>query len=257
MNFEKDGKNIIRIKNKKKDDPKKSTYIYLSDNNENVKKIIDEIELPPEERNNFVLQHLPYKNSARQILYISGQSGSGKSYYTLQYAKEYNRMFPKNEIWLFSLLTQDETLDKLGKVMKRIKLDEDFLNSKFCIDDFKDKLIIYDDTEAIRDKYIKEKLNNIADLILTTGRHNNVYMIITSHIITNGFDTKMILTECNSITMFLKTIGARSLDYVLKSYFALDKKQIERIKKLKTRWITICRTYPILIIYEYGCYVLD
>ena len=41
--------------------------------------------------------------------YIFGQSGSGKSYYTLHYCLEYKRMYPKRNVYLFSGCQDKET----------------------------------------------------------------------------------------------------------------------------------------------------
>ena len=51
---------------------------------------------------NAMFQHIPNKNTERDIIYVAGMSGSGKSYYIKKYAEEYHAQFPKNEIYLFS-----------------------------------------------------------------------------------------------------------------------------------------------------------
>ena len=76
------------------------------------------------------------------------------------------------------------------------------------------------------------------------GRHYNISIIFTSHIICNGLETKGILNEAHSITIFPNNMGNRSLKYVLDSYLGLDKRQIEKIKNFDSRWMTIIRTYP-------------
>ena len=49
------------------------------------------------------LQLIPNKNVERSILYIAGQSGSGKTYFLGQYLKEYKKLFPGNEIYIFQV----------------------------------------------------------------------------------------------------------------------------------------------------------
>lgn len=257
MNFEKKGVNFLKITNK--DDKNEDVKIYLStDIDVDISNPVDSIIIPNENRKVESFQHLPYKSkdgNNRQILYISGQSGSGKSYYAKQYILEYIKLYPKNNIYLFSNLEQDNTLDAV-KQIKRVQLNEAFINHPFTIEDFKDALIIMDDCECMADKSLVKKINDILMLILTTGRHTNTYCIITTHITTNGPSTKIILTEANSITLFIKTIGERTLKYVLENYFGLSKKQIEKIKGLNSRWITVLRTYPIIVLSQYECYSL-
>ncbi len=128
MNFESKGINICKItsvKTKGNDD----VNIFIADKKDykDVKYIIPEIKL--KEDSDEIMQHLPYFNkgagNTRQILYVSGASGSGKSFYTSDYMKEYNRLFPKNKIYIFSSLEKDEKLDAV-KNTKRIKLNEVF-----------------------------------------------------------------------------------------------------------------------------------
>lgn len=260
MNFEKVGHNFAKIKSKSNNKKQDDIQIYLSspEQEDEVEQIVPKIEIPTDEKD-LIIQHLPFKDkikgNSRQILYISGQSGSGKSYYTKSYVEEYIKLYPNNLIFLFSVLEEDETLDAIKKI-KRVKLNDDFYNTMFSIDDFKNCLIIYDDCEAIKDKLMKEKLTNIQNLILTTGRHTGTSFILTTHLTLNNQSTKMILTETNSITLFLKTIGGRTLKTVLENYFGLSTKQINAIQSLKTRWITIFRSYPLLIMHEKGIYAI-
>ena len=47
------------------------------------------------------------------------------------------------------------------------------------------------------------------------------------------------------------------MKYLLDSYFGLDKDQIKKIKKLNSRWVTIMKTYPMIVMYEKGAYILN
>ena len=95
-------------------------------------------------------------------------------------------------------------------------------------------------------------------MILNTGRHERVSVIFTSHLSCAGNETKLILCEAHSITIFPKNAGNRSLKYLLDSYFGLDKYQINYIKNAKnSRWITIIKTYPSVLISEKEAVVLN
>jgi chromosomal replication initiation ATPase DnaA len=264
MNFETIGLNICKIKQKNNDnnDKKKNkkknsdVNIYMADKEQykQIKHILPTIELTDE---NEVMQHLPYFNKSgnlRQVLYISGASGSGKSYYTSDYMKEYAKMYPKNPIYIISSLEEDTKLDKNTK---RIKLNETFYDTQITINDFKDCLVVYDDTEMIANKLIQEKITNIMNLILTTGRHTNTYLIVTSHDTNAGHKTKLILLESHCITLFLNTMGHRSLKYLLETSFGFNKKQIDIIHNLNSRWVTIFRTAPITVMHENGAFTFN
>jgi hypothetical protein len=200
---------------------------------------------------------MPNINKDRDVNYIFGQSGSGKSFYVVLYAQQYKKIFSKNPIYIFSALDSDkEGIDKI-KGIKRIKLDKDFIDDEIIpTEEFKNSLIIFDDVDNISDKSLKKKVWAYMNNFLQTGRHFKISLCITFHISAGGNDTKMIINEATSITYFPATIGGRNLKYMLDSYLGLDKKQIEKVKKLNSRWITILKTYPKVILSEKECFIL-
>ena len=95
-------------------------------------------------------------------------------------------------------------------------------------------------------------------MILNTGRHERCSLIFTSHLSCAGNETKLILSEAHSITIFPKNMGNRAIFYLLDSYFGFDKFQINYIKNVKdSRWITIIKTYPSVLISEKEAVVLN
>jgi hypothetical protein len=257
MNFEKIGFALCKIVSEDKKRKDVNIYFATHKDKDKIKYPIESIELDDK---NESMQHMPYtmkdEGNTRQILYVSGASGSGKSYYASSYIKEYVKMFPKNDVFVVSSLDKDEQLDSIKNV-KRIKLDEKFCDTGFSIDDFKDSMVVYDDTETIANNMVQEKITNIMNLILTTGRHTNTFAINTSHATNGGHRTKLILLESHSVTLFLQTMGDRALKYFLETSFGLGKKQIDQIKELESRWITICRTIPVSVIHEKGIFILN
>lgn len=249
MNYENKGNRIATIINK--NDNNKNKIIYNEYDKQLVKDYITEIKLNDDE----FIQQIPNPKTERSILYVAGPSGSGKSYYTKLYIEQYNKQFPRNNIYLFSSLTEDTTLDKL-KIIKRIKLQDKFLNTDFNINDFTNSLIIFDDTDCLKNRYVKEKVNIILDMILQTGRHTRTSCIYTSHLVNDGLNTKMILNEAHSITIFPSTLGGRAIKYLLDSYLGMDREQIKKLKKLESRWVTILKTAPKIILYQNGAYCL-
>jgi hypothetical protein len=252
MNFNY-GKIIAVIKDleneKRRSKKKDNKELFIDDK---AKSSIDKYECDYNE----TIQQVPDPETERSILYITGPSGSGKSYYTRNYILEYKKIFPKNNIYIFSSLTEDETLDKIPKI-KRIKFTEKFMMHEFKIIDFKDSLVIFDDVDAEINKMKKQKIYGLLNIILNTGRHERVSVIFTSHLSCAGNETKLILSEAHSITIFPKNMGNRSLFYLLDGYFGLDRHQINYIKKINSRWISLIKTYPSVLISEKEAVVLN
>lgn len=251
MNFEDVGAPLAKVVFDK--NPKKNKTISVDSNNASVREVVSEYRCLPAE----TIQQVPNKKSERQILYVTGASGSGKSYYTMNYVNEYKKMYPKNELFLLSSVEPDgSAIDKI-KGLKRFKLDEAFIKEPFTINDFKDCLVVFDDTDCVSSKVLKCKLKNILDMILDTGRHTNTSLIYTSHIANAGMETKHILSEAHSITIFPKTLGGRAMKYLLDNYLGLDKQQIKKLKRLDSRWVTIIKSYPMIVIGERQAFMLN
>jgi hypothetical protein len=254
MNFEGVGNAIAILENK--EDKKDRKILCLTDQPNSVAgQVFYELKLKDKPTLRF--QPVPDKKTERKISYVTGASGSGKSYWTRNYAEEYHRLYPKRDVYVISSLKEDPTLDKL-KFLKRLKIHEGaFLTDDIGAEDFKDALVIFDDTDCIRSKVLKNKINGIMDAILETGRHYNTEVIVTSHLACNGLETRRILNECKSVTIFPHGLGGKAMRYLLDNYLSLSKKQIRKIKSLNSRWVTIQKGFPMLVMSERECYVLN
>lgn len=185
------------------------------------------------------------KKTERMIWFISGMSGSGKSYYAGLLLKKYKKLYPKNEIFIFSSVNEDKSFDSMK--VNRINL-EGLLTEDLQSDDFENSIVIFDDCDCITNKNIKNKVLSIQNQILEKGRHKNVSCIVTSHISTDGSSTKKILNESMRIVVFPQNANGRTLKYLLENYLGFDRHQVKFMKELKTRPLTICKTYPQLVI---------
>jgi len=246
LNFENQGTAIAMIGNGKKS--KIKHILSVAPKKTDVKQPFLELKLG--ENETFLPICDPEKE--RSVLYITGMSGSGKSYFTADWIKRYKQIYPKNNVYLLSSLDQDDSIDKI-KDLYRIKLNE-FVEDKWTIDDLKDSCIIFDDTDCIQDKSIKKEIDLLLNSVLQTGRHSRTTVIFTSHLATMGKDSKIILAEAHSVVLFPATMGARNLKYICEQYFGLSPEEVKKLKKLEGRWVQINRTYPKSILSEkYAC----
>jgi hypothetical protein len=200
-------------------------------------------------------QLIPNDKIERSINYVCGSSGSGKTYFIKLYLMEYKKMFPKNEIYLFSPFDEhDKSYD--GVKVTPIKIDEELLQDQLSSKDFENSLLCFDDIEAISNIKLRKEVQRIADTVLTTGRHFHVSAFMVYHEPCSGVITKKSLSESHSITFFPKTLGGRSMKYLCDSYLGLDKDEIKKIKKLKTRAVTVIKGYPKIILSDKEIYCL-
>lgn len=200
-------------------------------------------------------QHLPDPNTERQILYITGCSGSGKSTYTARYTKLYKLQFKKNPVYVFSALKDDESLDVVQP--KRFKISkETLLDDRIQPEDLANSLVIFDDIDVINEKELKDEVYNILNQILETGRHFKISCIITNHLPSNGTYTRRILNECHSVTYFPHSGNNGKIKKFLIDQIGLDKQAYINNKKAKSRWATIFKNYPMVNMTEKEIHIL-
>lgn len=209
------------------------------------------------EEDNERFQLIPNTKKERTCHAIFGQAGSGKSFWCCEYIKEYIKVHPKRPVYLFTTITSDIGCLKDIKKIKIVELNGGFADDNIPMEDLKQSLCLFDDIDNIRDKHLKKKLFQTLNDTLQVGRKFEIDVLITFHVATAGNDTKIILNECNSVSFNYKTFGNRALKYLLDAYLGLDKKQIERIKKLEGRMITVLKTYPKLVLSEKELYILE
>jgi len=253
MNIEQEGHLVCRIYDATTKKRKKGKNIYVTGE-------LDKVECPfasLKAKKDDVLQICP-RGKERDVVYITGSSGAGKSHFASRFILEYMAENPKNPVYLFSSISQDKCMDALAeKGLKRVVLGEDFVNTSFILSDFEDSLLIFDDIDVIVDKRLKTKLYQILNNLLMTGRHSKTSVIFTSHIATNGQETKILLAECTHLVCFPKMMNGRSRDYLLKSYIGLNAKEVKEILQLRSRAVVFIRGYPQVVVHEKGCYIIN
>jgi predicted AAA+ superfamily ATPase len=247
FNIKKIGRPVCKIEGGKLD--KKVMFLSGEDDSESDDDGNTRVKLPKDSK--FI--HTPNTKQERDILYITGASGSGKSYYASQYIKNYKKAHPDNLVVLLSPITDDE---KLNELCKRIKIDESLIKEPLMPSDVKDSLVIFDDIDVIQQKPLREALYKFLNQILELGRHTKTSCIITNHLPTNGTETRRMLNECHSITYFPASGSKRQLNNLLENYVGMDTKDIRKAKKLGSRWVTIFKNYPQFIMTERDLYKL-
>lgn len=197
-------------------------------------------------------QQIPDTTKERDVGVVVGSSGSGKSTYIRNYCSEYKKCYKNREIYVFSNLTEDKNLDSIHP--NRVKIDESLIDDPLTMEDFRDSLIIFDDTDVIPDKALKAAVYSILDQALQTGRHFNISVIISQHL-PNSKYLRVALTEMYWFCYF--PWGATgSTIYVLENYCGVDKKNLAKIKATKSRWATVYKNFPQCVLTEKNIFLL-
>jgi len=190
----------------------------------------------------------------RQVYYIAGQSGSGKSFAARGLAEAYKKLHPDREIYLISKLNEDSTLDtmKIGKP-KRIKI-ESLIEDYPKIDEFKDCMVIFDDYDTFEGKEGKV-IHQLIDDLAIQGRHTNTTMLCLTHYLTNYKKTRLILNESSHFIVYPQATSFSGLRYLLGTHLGLSKEEIQNMKKLG-RWVLISKNYPQYMISQHTAKIL-
>lgn len=244
MNFSNDGPRIAIVKSsndiKKKAAP--SLSISYDADLPNIS-YTDYLTLPA----NYHFQTVPISTKERTTLYITGRNGSGKSYYIRHYITEYIKLKPNAIVRLFSSKNEDENLDDL-KFIKRIAMDESIYEDPINYEELAESMVIFDDVDCLPSK-IKKAVYHLRDTILKNGRSYKIDCIITNHD-SCGKEQKACLGECDLFVFFPMNYN-RFLKYFLENYIGLTSKEIDELRKIKTRAVTyVSCTMPNVFITE-------
>jgi hypothetical protein len=190
----------------------------------------------------------------REVWYIAGASGSGKSYIARQLAENYKKLFPSRDIYLISKLQEDSTLDtmKIGKP-KRINI-QSLVDDYPSIDEFKDCMVIFDDYDTFQGAEGKTVQTLIDDLAIQ-GRHTNTTMLCLTHYITNYKKTRLLLNEASHFVIYPQATSYHALKYLLATHIGMEQEKIKALRSLG-RWICVSKNYPQYLVSQHTAEVL-
>jgi hypothetical protein len=201
------------------------------------------------------LQVLPSKDIVER-LYISGPSNSGKSTFASRWISESKKLWKgkdKKDLVLFSRVADDKAFNKFKPIT--VDLDEEYLAEPVGMEELEDSICIFDDIDTLNNKYVRDEVIALRGDILECGRHMNIRILCTSHILMSGNKTKQLLNESTSVVLFPQGGNLYAITQYLKLYCGFVKGTIDKILKLKSRWVCIRKVYPMLVLHEFGCFL--
>jgi hypothetical protein len=195
----------------------------------------------------------------RDVFYVAGASGSGKSYIATQIARNYNKLYPDRDIYIVSKLDDDSTINNSG--INIIRLNWKKLIDNFDINVFYNCMMIFDDCDTIEGKEGKILKNVIDDIAIMGRKHSegqgNISLLFLTHYLTNYKATRLILNEATHLILYPQNTSYHPLYYLLKNYVGLDESESRKLKKLGSRWVCIHKNYPQYLISQYEVKLLN
>lgn len=179
--------------------------------------------------------------SKREVWYIAGASGSGKSYIAKGLGELYKKLHPSREVYLISKLEDDSTLDSMKPPPKRINI-QTLIDDYPDLDEFKECCVIFDDYDTFTGP-AEKVVHKLIDDLATMGRHTKTTMLCLSHYLTNYKKTRLLLNEATHIVVYPMATSFHALSYLLKTHVGLTKDDCRDLKKMG-RWVCVYKHYP-------------
>lgn len=239
-----------------KGDDKKfhNKFLYL-DPDEHTETGVLQVEIPMDCR----FSVLPSTDKdKRNIFYVAGASGSGKSWFAKMVAQNYAKMYPDRPIYLISKLEADETIDSCEPAPIRLDYKE-FIDNPPDINKLSNSMVIFDDYDVIGGAE-GEAVHTLIDDVATMGRKHGegqgcITMMCLTHALTNYKKTRVLLNESDHYVVYPQNTNAKGLRYLLGTYMGLDNDDIKRLKKMG-RYVVLSKNYPQFILSGNRCELL-
>ena len=205
-------------------------------------KVFNELEI-----NDGKIEIIPDNSMGRVVYYLAGPSGSGKSYLAGQIIKQLQNEKDCN-VYLFSPIEGDEAFADIPNVCQ-ITVDEEFVKEPLEPTEMNNSIVVFDDIDSFDKKYAKV-VKELQSKCLKIGRHNNLDVFSTNHLLTDYHKTRDLLNEAKDIVIYPKFSTQMSVNHILKEYAGLGKKQIDNVCDLDSRWVCIHKHVPQYIVSE-------
>jgi hypothetical protein len=198
-----------------------------------------------------------------RVAYIFGPAGAGKSTAAKLLVDSWKQKHKKNTVYIFSRFSADSD-DSL-----KIK-NADYFSEKDMLEHIAEKgaaikcdnletpcLVLADDYDSFSPKAYAACAESIRDF-LENGRKFGVSLIITSHLAVDKARPllRTVWNEAHLIGLFPAATQGRAGKYALDAYVGLDKEQINKLLKLRSRCVWIRKPFPQAIASQHEIYLL-
>ena len=217
---------------------------------------------------------VPYYNPKERItMFIAGPQNCGKSYFISKFLKTYKLMHPKRPIYLVTgLLEKDKNFEGfniraidlstpdasevVGSLdLERMRTDDQTGKRLGC-------LMIFDDTDRIRNRDLMGKVYKLLDDALANGRdhatqagHADIDVVVTNHEINDYQRTRGITTNCNYVVLFPYYSLASQMRLMMDK-IGVSKEDQKQVLKYKGRDVIFRKTAPLYCVMRKKIFLL-
>lgn len=196
----------------------------------------------------------------RDVIYLGGPAGSGKSTTAVNMIKDFLKVYPNYPFYLFSRTHYSTDPAFSGMRVNQVMVDQNLIDTPIDITkELTDGcIVLFDDTNTIQDDKVKKAVNKLLNDVLECGRRLKIWTVVTNHLIipNERKEARTILNEMKKLVVFPKSGSSQQITYALKQYFGLGKNQMAEILQLPSRWVLISKSYPMYVMHEKGIYIL-
>jgi hypothetical protein len=198
---------------------------------------------------------LPSRDPER--VFVAGKSGSGKSFFTASYMREYSEMFPERVIYLFSTHSEEKAYSEIEH--EAIPLDDDFIANPPTLESLGGTLegedgpsgclCVFDDCDNLQNKRLLKAVDAVNADLISNGRKYNIHVVSLNHQLMEHSRTRNQLNEANRVVFFPQGSPYHNQRY-LKVYAGLDGKWVKKILDERSRWICLDLRVPLSYVTE-------
>ncbi len=207
-------------------------------------------------------------------IFLCGPSGSGKTFLSEQIMLNDEMTRP---VVVFSKIENDDSLNKLNKQLLKksvkkldmegeshkprmikinLRSESDLMNLPSNTE-LKNCICFFDDIDSFR-KDMADFINAYRDSLLESGRHNNISVISTSHMLYNWAKTRVILNEAQLVCMFPHSNKRNSMKFLKERMGLSHDETMPIIQEAMTsgRFLACRVSAPNIVIHAKGILIL-
>jgi hypothetical protein len=185
----------------------------------------------------------------RTKVFIAGPTGCGKTYFAMSFLKNYQRVYPDNDIIIITADVDDETIHSFQidnvKMLDLSDPDLAYDDDLFEEENYRNCCVFFDDLDYLKTNTLTKKFAKLKTNLLGVGRHYNTSVVMTSHLVMNYQKTRFILSESDYIVIYPNSGSTRFINNFFRIYFSgLREADKSRIRQSGSRWVACRMVFP-------------